>query len=142
MLPPTRADAFRSLLLGAVHFPLMFVGGCAVASLAPVLSDYDDLVLAHGWAYGEGGNALKGKACLWVTTTGAPPADYTHPGKHKHPFEAFAPLIEMTARYCGMRWLLPIVVHGAHLIDDAALQGHASRYRETLISSTGEGARG
>lgn len=27
-------------------------------------------------------------------------------------------------------------------IDDAALQGHASRYRETLISSTGEGARG
>ena len=50
MLPPTRADAFRSLLLGAVHFPLMFVGGCAVASLAPVLSDYDDLVLAHGWA--------------------------------------------------------------------------------------------
>src|SRR6185312_3179560 len=34
-------------------------------------------VLAHGWAYGEGGTALHGKRCLWVVTTGAGPQAYT-----------------------------------------------------------------
>jgi glutathione-regulated potassium-efflux system ancillary protein KefF len=91
-----------------------------------------DTVLTHGWAYGDGGTALAGKSCLWVTTTGAPPACYKPDGKHRHAFEAFVPVIEMTARYCGMHWLEPIVVHGAHEIDAAGLQAHADRYRAAL----------
>jgi glutathione-regulated potassium-efflux system ancillary protein KefF len=101
-----------------------------------------DTVLAHGWAYGEGGTALVGKSCLWVTTTGAPPAGYTPDGIHRHPFEAFVPVMEMTARYCGMHWLEPIIVHGAHQIDAAALQSHASRYRAVLETFARETAHG
>lgn len=116
--------------------PLMWYSAPALLKL------WFDTVLAHGWAYGEGGNALKGKTCLWVTTTGAPPADYTPPGKHSHAFEAFVPVIEMTARYCGMRWLSPIVVHGAHLIDDAALHDQANHYRDRLRSFAREAEGG
>jgi glutathione-regulated potassium-efflux system ancillary protein KefF len=101
-----------------------------------------DTVLTHGWAYGEGGTALAGKSCLWVTTTGAPPAGYTPRGVHKHAFEAFVPVIEMTARYCGMHWLSPIVVHGAHLIDEPAVHEHAARYRERLMSFAKEAGDG
>jgi len=101
-----------------------------------------DTVLALGWAYGDGGTALVGKSCLWVTTTGAPPAGYASDGVHRHPFEAFVPVMEMTARYCGMHWLEPIVVHGAHQIDSAALQSHARRYRAALEAFAEEAAHG
>ncbi|MFN0303802.1 MAG: glutathione-regulated potassium-efflux system oxidoreductase KefF [Burkholderiales bacterium] len=116
--------------------PLMWYSAPALMKL------WFDSVLAHGWAYGEGGTALAGKSCLWVTTTGAPPDDYSPAGKHQYPFEAFTPLIEMTARYCHMHWLAPIIVHGAHLIDDATLQNHAAQYRDRLISFTQEADRG
>ena len=116
--------------------PIMWYSAPALLKL------WFDTVLAHGWAYGEGGTALAGKSCLWVTTTGAPPAGYTAEGVHQHPFESFVPVIEMTARYCGMRWLPPIVVHGAHRIDDAALRDHAQSYRERLLVFAPEPAFG
>jgi glutathione-regulated potassium-efflux system ancillary protein KefF len=116
--------------------PIMWYSAPALMKL------WFDTVLAHGWAYGAGGDALKGKACLWVTTTGAPPTDYTPSGNHAHPFAAFVPGIEMTARYCGMRWLAPITVHGAHLIDDATLQHHATHYRAMLLSFAKEAKHG
>jgi putative NADPH-quinone reductase len=41
-----------------------------------------------------------------------------------------------------MHWLQPIVVHGAHEIDAAALQAHASRYRSALETFAREAADG
>ena len=87
----------------------------------------------RGWAYGEGGQALRGKDCLWVTTTGALPEAYSHSGVHGHPFEAFVPAVRQTALFCGLNWLDPIIVHGAHRLDAAALDQHAQHYRERLL---------
>ena len=81
--------------------PLMWYSAPALQKL------WFDTVLTDGWATGEGGTALVGKSCLWVTTTGAPSAGYTPEGVHKFPFAAFMPAMEMTARYCGMHWLPP-----------------------------------
>jgi glutathione-regulated potassium-efflux system ancillary protein KefF len=89
-------------------------------------------VLVRGWAYGEGGTALQGKDCLWVTTTGALPEAYAEGGAHGHPVDAFVPAIRQTARFCGMNWLDPIVVHGAHRVSTEALRAQAARYRERL----------
>ena len=89
-------------------------------------------VLVKGWAYGEGGTALAGKDCLWVATTGGDEAAYTPAGKHAHGFEAFAPVMEQTARFCGMRWLEPFVVHGAHVIPEHDLVDTASRLRRRV----------
>jgi glutathione-regulated potassium-efflux system ancillary protein KefF len=89
-------------------------------------------VLGAGWAYGSGGNALRGKRCLWVVTTGADEGGYSAEGVHEHAFSAFTPVVEQTARFCGMRWLDPLVVHGAHKVSDGELAAHASRYRTRL----------
>lgn len=89
-------------------------------------------VLVRGWAYGDGGVALHGKDCLWVTTTGGLPEAYTPTGPHAHEFEAFVPAVRQTARFCGMNWMEPIVVHGAHRIDAAALELQAQRFRTRL----------
>jgi glutathione-regulated potassium-efflux system ancillary protein KefF len=91
-----------------------------------------ECVLVRGWAYGDGGTALHGKDCLWVTTTGAPPSAYAVAGVHGHPFSAFIPAVQQTARFCGMNWLEPIVVHGAHRIDSEALRAQAAQYRAVL----------
>lgn len=116
--------------------PLMWYSAPALQKL------WFDTVLANGWATGEGGTALVGKTCLWVTTTGAASADYTPAGVHRFPFDAFVPAMEMTARYCGMHWLPPLVVHAAHQIDAAALQQHAAQYRQRLLSFIAEAADG
>jgi glutathione-regulated potassium-efflux system ancillary protein KefF len=97
-----------------------------------LLKRWMEAVLESGWAYDEGGTALAGKDCLWVTSTGAAPDAYTPQGKHAHPFSAFVPAVEQTARFCGMNWLAPIVVHGAHRITAADLQAHAAAYRVRL----------
>lgn len=97
-----------------------------------LMKHWFDQVLVKGWAYGEGGAALAGKRCLWVATTGGDEAAYAPGGRHRHPFGAFAPAVERTAAYCGMEWLQPHVVHGAHLIDDAALERRALELRRRL----------
>jgi glutathione-regulated potassium-efflux system ancillary protein KefF len=51
---------------------------------------------------------------------------------HGHPFEAFTPAISQTARFCGMHWEPPIVVHGAHRISASELHADAERYRRRL----------
>jgi len=105
-------------------------------------------VLVRGWAYGEGGTALEGKDCLWVTTTGAAAEAYSAEGMHGHPIDAFVPAVAQTARFCRMRWLPPFIVHGAHRRTAAEIDAAAQDYRRLLsdwiamADSTGGGARG
>ena len=107
-----------------------------------ILKHWFDEVLVKGWAYGEGGTALAGKDCLWVTTTGGDDEAYSLAGRHAHPFEAFVPVVEQTMRYCGMRWLEPFSLHGANLVSPEALAqvGAGLRARlEAWRSENGDG---
>jgi len=97
-----------------------------------LLKHWFDQVLVRGWAYGKDATGLRGKDCLWVATTGGDEAAYSQTGRHEHPFAAFAPVVEQTARYCGMRWLDPFILHGAHAISDEELAHAALRLRERL----------
>jgi glutathione-regulated potassium-efflux system ancillary protein KefF len=83
-------------------------------SVPALMKHWIDQVLAYGWAYGPNGSALRGKAAWWVTSAGAMPADYSATGVHGRPFADFVAPLEQTARFCGMRWLAPYVVHGGH----------------------------
>ena len=103
-----------------------------------LLKHWFDAVLVGGWAHGSG-TALQGKDCLWVTTAGDT-QQYALTGKHAHPFEAFVPVVEQTARYCGMNWLEPFVLHAAHQMAESALQAEARQLRSRLDAWAG--ARG
>jgi glutathione-regulated potassium-efflux system ancillary protein KefF len=97
-----------------------------------LMKHWFDHVLVRGWAYGEGGDKLHGKPCLWVATTGADEAQYRLEGAHAHPFAAFVPVVEQTARFCGLRWQEPIIVHGAHHVSDEVLVAAGQRLRARL----------
>ena len=101
-------------------------------SVPALLKHWLDQVLIKGWAHGEGGRALVGKDCLWVATTGGDEHAFSAEGRHRHPFDAFVPPIRQTAQYCGMNWLPPVHVDGAHEVSAADLIASAGRLRATL----------
>ncbi len=100
-------------------------------STPALLKLWIDDVLALGWAYGEGGTALVGKSMQWVVTTGGDFRAYAPEGPHGHPFEVFVAPMRQTARFCGMHWLEPLVVHDAHA-DRQQVATAGQRYRERL----------
>jgi glutathione-regulated potassium-efflux system ancillary protein KefF len=107
-------------------------------SVPGLLKHWFDQVLSRGWAYGDGGKALHGKHCLWVTTTGGNEQAFSAEGMHAHPLSEFSPVVEQTARFCGMKWLEPFVLHGAHLISEAELRIKVDCYRERVALAMAE----
>ena len=101
-------------------------------SAPALLKLWIDDVFALGWAYGEGGIALAGKSLQWVVTTGGDFRAYSPAGPHGHPFEVFIAPMRQTARFCGMHWLEPLIVHDAHA-DRAHVVEAGQRYRERLL---------
>ena len=100
-------------------------------SMPALLKLWLDEVLTHGWAYG-GGHALRGKDLWLVTTTGGPETSYHPQGYNRYLFEAFLPPYEQTAALCGMRFLPPLVLHGAHSVDSAEVAQHVAVFQNRL----------
>ncbi len=91
-----------------------------------------DDVLTYGWAYGQDGTALRGKDMWLVATTGGPESSYHPDSYNRYPFEAFLPPYEQTAALCGMRFLPPLVLHGAHTASNEAVAAHIATFAERL----------
>ena len=101
-------------------------------SMPPLLKLWLDDVLTFGWAYGPGGNALRGKDLWLVASTGGPEDSYRPESYNRYFFDAFLPPYEQTAALCGMRFLPPLLFHGAHKASEAELAAHAETYAQRL----------
>jgi glutathione-regulated potassium-efflux system ancillary protein KefG len=102
---------------------------------APALvKEWLDLVLTHGWAYGENGTALAGKTWLSAITSGGREESYRAGGDNRFSVEEFLRPFEATAHLCGMRWAAPFVLHASHLTGPASLSDAAARYRERILA--------
>jgi glutathione-regulated potassium-efflux system ancillary protein KefF len=100
--------------------------------MPPLLKLWLDDVLTFGWAYGPDGTALRGKDLWLVATTGGPEDSYRPDSYNRYFFDAFLPPYEQTAALCGMRFLPPLIIHGAHKASGAELTGHAETYARRL----------
>ncbi len=100
--------------------------------MPPLLKLWVDDVLTFGWAYGPGGMALRGKDLWLVASTGGPEDSYRPDSYNRYFFDAFLPPYEQTAALCGMRFLPPLILHGAHKASDAELTAHAQTYAKRL----------
>ena len=101
-------------------------------STPPLLKQWEDLVLEHGWAYGSRGTALQGKRVVSLLTTGGRASAYRRNGHNRFTIREFLAPIEQTARLCGMEYLPPYVVYGTHRMTVADIEQEAVRYREVL----------
>ena len=103
-------------------------------AMPPLMKLWLDDVFTFGWAYGPGGTALQGKDLWLATSTGGTEEAYRPDGHNRYFFDAFLHPHEQTAALTGMRWLPPLVLHGAHRVDDAALAAHVAVWLQRLQS--------
>lgn len=97
-----------------------------------IFKHFQDTVLVHGFAYGQGGYALHGKDFLLVASTGAPVEEYQTGGIHQYTFDELIRPIEQATRFCGMKFLPPLVLHGGHSLSPDEIEAHAAEYRRRL----------
>ena len=103
-------------------------------SMPPLMKLWQDDVLAFGWAYGPGGDALRGRDLWLVTSTGGPEDSYRSDGYNRYFFDAFLPPYDQTATLVGMRFLPPLVLHGAHRVGQDEVAAHVATFAERLAS--------
>lgn len=106
-------------------------------SMPSLMKLWLDEVLRHGWAYGHGGTALQGKDLWLVATTGGAETSYHPQGYNRFFFDAFLPPYEQTAYLCGMRFLPPLLLHGAHRASDQDIASHVQVFGERLAAYPG-----
>jgi glutathione-regulated potassium-efflux system ancillary protein KefF len=102
--------------------------------MTPLLKLWLDEVFAFGWAYGPGGQALAGKDLWLVASSGGAEDSYRPQGTNRHFFDAFLPPYEQTAALVGMRFLPPLLLHGAHRVSDDELNAHVQVFSQRLHS--------
>src|SRR3974377_1697056 len=101
----------QELLLG--HDVIVFQHPFYWYSSPAILKEWEDLVLEYGFAYGAGGTKLHGKLVLTAITTGAPEDAYGRLGFNFFTIRELLAPFEQSAKFCGMRYLPPFVVHEA-----------------------------
>ncbi len=102
---------------------------------APALvKEWLDLVLTHGWAYGEGAKALHSKLWMTAITTGGAEASYAPQGQNRFTIPELLRPFEATAALCGMAWRDPFVLNASHLSSNSALQDAARLYRARVLA--------
>jgi glutathione-regulated potassium-efflux system ancillary protein KefG len=104
-------------------------------SAPSLVKEWLDLVLEHGWAYGDGANALQGKYLMQTVTCGGSAEIYCSSGRNLHSVREFLLPFEQSARLCGLTYLAPFVVHGTgNLKEAAAVLPHAHSYVAVLAA--------
>ncbi|MEL7184655.1 MAG: NAD(P)H-dependent oxidoreductase [Pseudomonadota bacterium] len=111
------------------QFPLFWY------STPSLLKEWIDLVLEHGFAYGDGGDRLAGKTLLLAVTAGGPEDAYTENGYQHFPLRTFLTPLEQTARLCQMRFAPPYVLYASLRAPTSGQAApHVAGYRTLLAA--------
>ena len=104
-------------------------------SAPPILKQWQDLVLKNGFAFGPGGDALKGKQLLSVISTGQDEPEYTEDGTHNFTIGQIMRPFEQTALFCGMHYLPPFVAFGPmRKVNRQRISENVKNLRKVLIA--------
>lgn len=132
--PAFDVDVGREQALLLAHDVIVFQHPFYWYSTPPLLKQWEDLVLEHGWAYGSRGTALQGKRLLNVVTLGGGAAAYTRQGHNRFTVRELLAPIEQTARLCRMTYLPPYAVFGTHRMQAGEIAHAARRYGALLAA--------
>ena len=109
------------------QFPLFWY------STPSLLKEWQDLVLEHGFAYGDGGDCLEGKVMMLAISTAGSEEAYTEDGYQHYPLRTFLTPLEQTARLSRMRFATPYVLHSSlKAPNDDRLDTHVESYRRLI----------
>jgi glutathione-regulated potassium-efflux system ancillary protein KefF len=123
---PAEQQALAAARLVVLLHPLHWYGMPGLQKL------WIDEVLRFGWAYGPGGDALRGKDLWLVSSAGGTAESYSASGHNGHALDTYLLPYLQTARHCGMRFLPPLILHAAHQVSDAEVVRHARSFVQRL----------
>ncbi len=102
-----------------------------------LLTEWIDLVLSPGWAFGPGGDKLKGKTLLSAITAGVGGEFYRDSDYDKrYPVSYFLLPFEQIAFQCGMTYLQPLVFKTTRTATDEDVAAHAETYKNMIVALT------
>ena len=131
--PTLAIDVPREQALLEAHDAVVFQHPFYWYSTPAILKEWQDLVLEHGWAYGENGRELEGKITFNAITTGGPSAAYQSGGANRFTMRELLAPYDQTAHLCRMRFLAPFVVHASlRMTGDADVRPYADEYRRIV----------
>ena len=101
-------------------------------SCPPLLKQWIDIVLEHGWAYGKEGTALKGKFIFNSITSGGGREVYSKEGNNRFTINEFLVPFEQTAALCNMVYLPPFAVQGTHKLSNNELYNYNYMFQKLI----------
>ncbi len=119
------------------HDVIVFMFPLYWYSTPSILKEWQDLVLEYGFAYGQDGTALHGKAFLCVLSAGGAEKAYHADGYNHFTIRELLQPLEQTASLTGMRYLPPFALFGARTAAEEGRVGdHVARWRRLLDALT------
>ncbi len=104
-------------------------------SYPPLLKKWFDDVLTFGWAFGPGGDHLKGKEFMVVTTTGGTERQYRSGGYNWFTISELLRPIQSTLTRCNGTYLPAFVTYNANEGTGEYLEQEAKKYAEHIQTS-------
>lgn len=98
----------------------------------PLVKQWIDLVLEFGWAYGKGGDQLKGKKILHIISSRGGFEAYSREGKNLYTYNELLRPFELTYKLCRMEKLPPYIIPLANKIQMSELENHGHQIRKIL----------
>jgi glutathione-regulated potassium-efflux system ancillary protein KefG len=133
--PTLRINVKHEQELLARHEAVVFQHPFYWYSAPSLVKEWQDLVLEYGWAYGRGGDKLKGKLTMNAITTGGPVFAYRKDGYNRFTIRELLAPFDQTAHLCGMKFLAPFVLHSSLRIEtDEHIAPHAVEYQKLLVA--------
>jgi len=130
--PDFLIDARDEQVLLEKHQTVVFQHPFFWYSTPALVKEWLDLVLEHRWAYGDGGDALRGKIMAQAISAGGPEDAYRREGSNHFTIRELLAPFEQTARLCGMGYAEAFTVHASNYLDDDGLAEVSRRYSAWL----------
>ncbi|MFM9278453.1 NAD(P)H-dependent oxidoreductase [Paenibacillus jiagnxiensis] len=101
-------------------------------STPPLLKKWEDMVLAYGWAFGEGGTKLHGKELQLAVSTASPKENYQPEGLNKYTMEELLRPLEATSNLIGTKLKPYFILNGIRTVTDEELEASAREYAKVV----------
>lgn len=123
--PDGRINIEREQQLLLEHDRIVFQFPFYWYSSPSLLKEWQDVVLAYGWAYGPQGTYLQGKEFILAISTGGPADAYQAGGYNQYSMSELTKPFQATANLTGMRFLPSFKTQGARFLSKEQIQESA-----------------
>ncbi|WP_265457015.1 NAD(P)H-dependent oxidoreductase [Enterococcus sp. HY326] len=109
-----------------LQFPMYWYSSPAL------VKQWENAVLAYGWAHGTDGNKLHGKELLIAVTPGAPTELYGHGNGFKYSVTDLLRPFQAASNLIGTKFIKPFITTGASRMGDGEIAERAAAYKNYL----------